>query len=293
MEKSIFREITPLSESDCFMIFSREKSEFTFPIHTHLEYELNFIENAAGAKRIVGDSMEEISDLELTLIANPNLEHGWFNHKCISTDIKEVTIQFHGNLLNEHLLQKKQFRSVKVLFEKAAYGITFSRDTILKIKSRLYTLASEHEGAHSVLKLFSILYDLSLCAGIRELSSHSFNTNNEKYDSRRVERAHNFILDNYSKDVKLSDVADLVGMTEAAFSRFLKKKTGRSFIDSLNDVRIGHATRLLVDTTQSVAEIAINCGFNNLSNFNRIFKKKKNSTPKEFRENYKETKFFL
>lgn len=292
MKDSILREVTPLSQRDCFMIFSRIKQHFTFPIHVHAEFELNFIENGAGARRVVGDSIEEIDDLELTLITGSSLEHGWLDHKCQSKEIKEITIQFHGDLLNEQLLQKNQFRSVKEMFEKAIYGVTFSKEIIKQIKDRLYSLASEHEGAHSVLNLFGILSDLSL-SPMRELSSRSFNEHTQNYDSRRIERAYNHMLENYSKEVRLSDVANLVGMTEVAFSRFIKQRTGRNFIDSLNDIRLGHATRMLVDTTHSVAEISIVCGFNNLSNFNRIFKKKKGCTPREFRENYKESKFFV
>lgn len=293
MKESVFREVTPLSDRDCFMIFSRIKNEFTFPIHIHAEYELNFIENGKGAKRVVGDSIEEIEDLELTLIASPALEHGWLNHKCDCQEIKEITIQFHDDLFNEHLLQKNQFRTVKEMFEKASCGLTFSKETIFQMKDRLYSLASEYQGAHSVLKLIGILYDLSLSKSMRELSSRAFNTNDQKYDSRRVERVYNYMLENYGKEIKLLDVANLVGMTEVAFSRFLKKRTGRNFIDSLNDIRLGHATRMLADTTQSVAEIAMDCGFNNLSNFNRIFKKKKGCTPRDFRENFKESKYFF
>jgi AraC-like DNA-binding protein len=292
MKDSILREVTPLSRQDCFMIFSRVKKQFTFPIHVHAEYELNFIENGAGAKRVVGDSIENIENLELALITGSNLEHGWLNNKCESEEIKEITIQFHEDLLNEHLLQKNQFRSVREMFERASYGVVFPKEAIIKIKDRLYSLASEAEGAHSVLKLLGILYDLSL-SPMRELSSRSFNSHEQNFDSRRIERAYNFMLENYNKEVRLTDVANLVGMTNVAFSRFIKQRTGRNFIDSLNDIRLGHATRMLVDTTHSVAEISLICGFNNLSNFNRIFKKKKGCTPREFRDNYKETKFFL
>ncbi len=292
MKDSILREVTPLSRQDCFMIFSRVKKQFTFPIHVHAEYELNFIENGAGAKRVVGDSIENIENLELALITGSNLEHGWLNNKCESEEIKEITIQFHEDLLNEHLLQKNQFRSVREMFERASYGVVFPKEAIIKIKDRLYSLASEAEGAHSVLKLLGILYDLSL-SPMRELSSRSFNSHEQNFDSRRIERAYNFMLENYNKEVRLTDVANLVGMTDVAFSRFIKQRTGRNFIDSLNDIRLGHATRMLVDTTHSVAEISLICGFSNLSNFNRIFKKKKGCTPREFRDNYKETKFFL
>lgn len=293
MNKSVLREVTPLSDQDCFMIFSRVKNEFTFPIHVHAEFELNFIENGTGAKRIVGDSIEEIDDLELTLITGAELEHGWLNHKCKSTEIKEITIQFHGDLLNDLLLQKNQFRVVKEMFDKAVHGLTFPRETILKMRDRLYRLSSGNNGAHSVLDLFGILYDLSLSPKTRELSSRSFGINVENYYSRRIKRVYEYMLDNYADEIKLSDIADIIGMTEAASSRFLKQRTGRSFIESLNDIRLGHATRMLLDTTHSVAEVSLNCGFNNLSNFNRIFKKKKGCTPTEFRENYKESKFYL
>ncbi|NDV77394.1 AraC family transcriptional regulator [Dysgonomonas sp. 511] len=292
MKDSILREVTPLSKRDCFMIFSRVKQHFTFPIHVHTEFELNFIENGGGAKRVVGDSIEVIDDLELTLVTGSNLEHGWLDHKCSSKEIKEITIQFHGDLFNEELLQKNQFRTVKEMFEKAVYGVTFSKEAIMNIKERLYKLAQESQGAHSVLKLLGILYDLSL-SPVRELSSRAFYEKEQRYDSRRIERAYNYMQANYNKEIRLSDVANVVGMTEVAFSRFIKQRTGRNFIDSLNDIRLGHAARMLIDTTHSVAEISIDCGFNNLSNFNRIFKKKKGCTPREFRENYKESKFFV
>jgi len=89
---SVFREVTPLSTEDCFVIINRTKSEFTYPVHVHPEYELNFIENAKGAQRIVGDSMEVIDDLELCLIGNASLEHAWMNFHCESKEIHEITI---------------------------------------------------------------------------------------------------------------------------------------------------------------------------------------------------------
>lgn len=290
---SILRETTPLSEKDCFMVFSREKSAFDFPIHVHQEYELNFIENAKGASRVVGDSIEDIDDLELTLIAGSGLEHGWLNHRCESKVIKEITIQFHPDLLNEKLLMKNQFRLIKKMFDRAANGVTFPKDVILKIKDSLYGLVSEKEGFYSVMKLFTILHELSLSDGMRVLSSRSFCENNQRFDSRRVDKIIHYLMDNYTQDIALRDVSDLVGMTEVSVSRFLKQRTGRTFIDTLNEIRLGYSSRMLIDTTHTVAEIALLNGFNNLSNFNRIFLKKKGMTPTKFREKYRNSKFFL
>lgn len=98
--KSIYREITPLNSSDCFTFFNRVKTEFNFPLHYHEEFELNFICNAAGAKRIVGDNVELIGDIDLVLLGS-NLPHGWFTHECKSREIHEITIQFHRDLFDE------------------------------------------------------------------------------------------------------------------------------------------------------------------------------------------------
>src|SRR5215208_3832886 len=105
MKSTLLREITPLTQNDCFTLFSRMKSEFDFPLHYHEEFELNFIQNAKNARRVIGDHMEEIDELELVLVG-PNLQHGWFTHKCTCTEIKEVTIQFHRDLFDEKFLQR-------------------------------------------------------------------------------------------------------------------------------------------------------------------------------------------
>ena len=95
-----------------------------------------------------------------------------------------------------------------------------------------------------------------------------------------------YLNQNFEKEVSLAEAARLAAMTEVAFSRFFKARTGKTFVNTVNEIRLGHASRLLIDTTHSVNEIAYRCGFNNLSNFNRIFRKKKNCTPKEFRREF-------
>lgn len=284
MPKSVIKEITPLTTADCFTLFSRNKKEFDFPLHYHEEYELNFIENAKGAKRVVGDHMEEIDPLELVLVG-PNLQHAWFTHNCTSEKIHEVTIQFHKDLFDENFLKRNQLSFIRTMFEKSMRGISFSAETIERIAPRLKELESKY-AFDSVLELISILHDLSISRNMRILSDASFTNAIPFYNSRRIEKTMEYMNQNFNKAVKLSEVARLVNMTETSFSRFFKSRTGVSFIDCLNEIRLGNATRMLIDTTSAVAEIAYDCGFNNISNFNRLFKKKKNVTPKEFRESY-------
>lgn len=282
--KNILREITPLTSGDCFTLFTRVKNKFDFPLHYHDEIELNFILNGKGAKRVIGDHMQEIDDTELVLIGS-NLPHVWLTNKCNSNEIREITIQFHKDLLDEKFLKRNQLSFIRTMLEKSARGISFSKDTIERIKPRFMNL-NQKQGFDSVLELISILHDLSTSRNMQFLSGATFNNTELSYNSRRIEKVFEYMHHNFDRPVSLNDVAKLANMTDVSFSRFFKRRTGIKFIDSLMEVRLGHASRLLIDTTQSIAEIAYNCGFNNISNFNRIFKKKKNCTPKEFREDY-------
>jgi len=280
----ILREITPLTQSDCFTIFSRTKREFDFPLHYHDEFELNFIQNAAGAKRVVGDHVEEIGSLELVLVG-PNLQHAWLTNNCQGKLIKEITIQFHRDLFDEKFLQRNQMSFIRTLLQRSSRGVSFSRTTIKSIMPRLIQLPQKH-GFDSVLELMSVLYDLSTSKNLRTLSDVSFNVETSCYNSRRIEKIMTFLNSNFSENITLADAAKIAGMAEVSLSRFFKFRTGKTFIDTLNEVRLGHASRMLIDTTNSINEVAYKCGFNNMSNFNRIFKKKKDSTPKEFRQTY-------
>lgn len=284
MPKNILREITPLTSSDCFTIFTRVKTEFDFPLHSHEELELNFIMNAKGAKRVVGDHIGEIDDLELILIGS-NLPHVWQTFNCQSKEIREITIQFHKDLFDEKFLKRNQLSFIRNMLEKSAKGIQFSKQTIEQITPRLVIL-SQKQGFDSVLELMSILHDLSISRNMHTLSNATFNNVEFSYNSRRIERTIEYMNQSFHKPISLNEVSKLANMTDVSFSRFFKARTGISFMDSLLEMRLGHASRLLIDTTQAVAEVAYNCGFNNISNFNRLFKKKKGCTPKEFRENF-------
>lgn len=288
MNDKLLREITPLTQGDCFTLFSRVKKDFDFPLHYHEEFELNFIQNGNGAKRVIGDHIEEIDDLELVLVG-PNLQHGWFTHKLQGQPLHEITIQFHRDLFDDKFLQRNQMSAIRKMFEKSLKGILFSKETTKGIMPRLFALTEKH-GFDSVLELLSILHDLSTSRNIRILSNTTFNnTETISYNSRRVNTVMEHLNKNFQKDVSLNEVSKLIAMSEVAFSRFFKLRTGKTFVDTLNEVRLGHASRMLIDTTQSINEIAYRSGFNNMSNFNRIFKKKKNCTPKEFRLAYNST----
>lgn len=294
----IFTEVPPISPLDVFVLFDRHKEHFDYPLHIHSEYELNYITGAAGAVRVVGDSLEIIGNEDLVLITGPQLEHAWMDgDRKELGGIHETTIQF-ANLLNHDngsgLLQKKQFYPISKLVNAAQNGVAFSEPTIRKVAPMIAELAASKGEFESVLIFFRLLNTLAQDTDYRVLSQSQSGQHEEVYDSRRIKAVKEFMSANFQRKITLKEAADLLNMSEPSFTRFIKKRTGMSFVDNLNNVRIGVASRMLVDEpATTIAEIAYRCGFNNLSNFNRIFKKKKNYTPHEFREYYRKNKIII
>ena len=288
----VITEITNLSEKDCFYLVERQKEEFSYPLHKHEELELNFVEHCAGARRIVGDSIEVLGEYDLCLVGG-GLEHVWEQHECQSAKIREITIQFSQHLLSEQFLSKNQLSSMKQLFENAKRGIAFGLTAILPLYARIDGLTKSKPDFYSVISFLELLYEMSIQEDYHLLASKSFSNVQNTPDSRRIRKVQEYIDQHYQGDVRLSDVAALAGMTPTAFSRFFHLHTHKTISDYIIDIRLGHATRLLVDSTHSVAEICYACGFNNISNFNRIFKRKKGCSPTTFRENYHKSKIII
>ena len=277
----IHREITPLSPEDSFLVFDRTKDEFDFPVHFHPEYELNFVSNGKGVNRVVGDSIEEIDDIELVLVG-PNLHHGWLNNKCTSKEIREITIQFHDNLFHQELLSRKIMKPIKEMFDRSVHGILFSRKASVDIFDRIINL-SKLDSMDYFLELTSILHDLANSRNQRLLSNYT--TNRDSFEnSDKIKKIYEYVQENFDKKITLAEASELVNMSQVSFNRFMKKRTGKTFVDYVNDVRIGYASIRLIEKDVSISEIAFNCGFNNIANFNRVFKKSKNCTPSQYKK---------
>ena len=288
----VLKEVTLLSAEDCFLVMQRIRTSFTYPLHTHPEFELNYLENADGAIRIVEDSAEEIEDLDLVLIAG-GTSHAYSNHKCKFEGTTEVTIQFCRSMF-DGLINKRHFKTIKTMFENAAHGLVFSRQMIIHIRPKLKMLSGDMpDSFQNFLLLIEILKNLSLDGATRRLSASDKIKKISHADTDRLEQIMLFLHENYRHSVTLAGVAGLINASESSLTRFLKKWTGKTFIDNLNDIRISAAVCRLIDTSDSIAEICYKSGFNNLSNFNRVFRKRKGLTPTEYREKYAHSRFMV
>tara|TARA_R110002073_G_scaffold30361_8_gene94779 strand:- start:242 stop:1114 length:873 start_codon:yes stop_codon:yes gene_type:complete len=283
MDNNMYREITPLTSQDCFLVFDRTKTHFDFPIHFHPAIELNFISNAKNVRRIIGDSMEEIGELELVLVGS-GLSHGWEQHNCTSNKIREVTIQFHNDLFNKDFLGRSIMKPVKDMFDRSAHGILFSEETTKVMAPRLKRV-SKLTSIDYFLELQSIFFDLAISRNQRLLSTSTVRLEDFENDDR-LKLLYYFIQDNYTHKITLSEVSSLLNMSSVSFNRFIKKRTGKTFVEYLNAVRVGYASQMLVEKDLGISEIAYKCGFNNIAHFNRVFKKSKGVTPSLYRENF-------
>ena len=283
MDINIHREITQLSPADSFLTYYRVKNNFDFPIHFHPEFELNLIYNGSGARRVIGDHMEEIGKYELVLVG-PNLPHCWELHKCKNEEIHEVTIHIHNDLLDEKLLSRRVFKSIKDMFNNSIHGILFSEKTTKEVMKKLMNLP-KLSGIDYFLEFISILHDLSISRNQTALSSSISNVTNFE-NSDKIKKVYEYVQENFHRKISLDEISALINMSPVTFNRFIKKRTGKTFVSYINNTRVSYATRLLIESDFSVGEIGFKCGFNNIANFNRMFKKIKKCTPSEFKNEF-------
>ena len=275
----IVREITPISNEDFFVLLNHSNAKFDFPVHYHPEYELNLVLKSKG-KRIIGDSIQEFENKDLVL-TGPNTPHAWTGDEKYK-NAHVITLQFHTDFLSDKALSRNIVLPIKELLLKSRRGVLFSTETIDIMVGKLDKL-SNTQGFDSLLEFLSILYDLAISRNQKVLASASYVGHIDPSKSRRIQKITSFIQDNLHNEIRIKEVAGMVNMSETAFSHFFKKQTQRSFTDYLTDIRIGYAARELIDSEKTISEICYQSGFNNISNFNRTFKKKRGVTPSDFR----------
>lgn len=274
----IQQEICPITGDDLFIILDRPNVKFEYPIHCHPEYEINVVINTDGT-RVVGDCEESFSGLDFVMLG-PYVSHVW---KSDSENNHEITIQFSEDLLNYHIMNKRLFIPIKQLLMDSLQGLHFYGEDAERIKDEIVEL-TRMQGFQTATKFLNILNSLAH-APRRKLVSNMYESEIiiHKSKSRRISKVCRWIEENISHKITLSDAAKLVNMSDSAFSHFFKRQTSISFITYVNNLRVAKACELLTNTQLSASEICYDCGFNNKSNFIRIFTKRKGMTPIEYR----------
>jgi AraC-like DNA-binding protein len=285
MRARIQKLIKPADRS--FVCFRRIEPFYSFDWHYHPELELTWIETSRG-KRVVGDNVSDYGPGDLVLLGS-NLPHTWATGGGTSRDsnaARAVVVQFDAQFAGAALCDAPEMRPVRRMFEASSRGLLFDarscRDAV-----RHLAMLPDLEGPRRLIGLLEALAALAASAGrARPLASPAFNPVWNGDAQRRIERVCRHIQEHLAEPLRQGSLAKLAGMNASAFGRFFRKATGATVVDYINDVRIGHACRLLIDTEESILGISSMSGFNNLSHFNRQFRRFRGSTPSGFRERF-------
>jgi len=254
--------------------------------HYHPECELTYILKGEGT-RFIGDNVQHFGPGDL-VFAGPNLPHCWANDDANNTDPNSnnlLVLQFKPDCLGPDFLISPDAQSLLQLIEYGKRGLKFSGPVVEEVGAALEKL--QDESGLSRLTTFVHLLDLLVqTKEVEELTSELYVNDTRGFHGGRMGKIMAYVKENLRDDIKQSDVADLVSMTPQGFSRFFRTTTGRTFVSFVNVMRIMEACRLLVNTDDDIIDIAFQCGYANLSNFNRRFSELKQTTPRDYRNQH-------
>jgi len=266
----------------------REMPHFTYPWHFHPEHELLYVIEGSGTS-FVADSIEVFQSGDLALIGS-NLPHFWrSDEKYLNSGrnlkIKYIVIQFPNDFLKNEIENYPEYHLIGELLERASQGIRFSPD-FTKIISRNIIKISTISGFERIILLQELLHSLAKTNEYKLLAGELYHYENHNFTNFRLTKVIQFLNTNYQRKIELETVAGIANLHPAAFCRFFKEKTGKSLSEYVNDMRISFACRLIIEGKLSVSQISYESGFNNLSNFNRTFKKHTGFTPTNYFEEF-------
>jgi len=272
--------ITGIDESFLWRIddYPWERNVWNF----HPEFEIHLIRKGTGVA-FVGDYIGAFSATYLTVIGS-DLPHDWVTMTAPGEVIegRDVVVQFHPDRIREAMKLLPEFAQLEDFFARAQRGLVFSGETLASGADLVERMGTQK----GVARLALFLQLLDLLAGSTEyevLSSPEYSPKLDAETLDALQRALVFIYRNFATDIRLSDVADLAGMSESTFSRFFKKNTGNTFTDHVNKLRIWQACKLLAETDMPITDICFEVGYMNISNFNRTFLRQHRMTPSAYR----------
>lgn len=251
--------------------------------HFHPELELVYVNKGQG-KRHIGNHLSYFNNSQLLLIGS-NLPHNGFNNR-LTINGSETIAQFRPGFLGAHFFDIPEMEAVKLLFERAKKGILFGVKTKRKIGLKIEKLSGK-DGFKKILVLLEVLHVLSKAEDYTILNADGFAFETEPQDSAKIDMVYKHINANFKSHISLDEIADKVSMTVPAFCRYFKKVTGKTFTKLVNEYRVVHATKLLSESQMSITDICFECGFNNFSHFNKLFKEFTGKSASKYRQELK------
>jgi AraC-like DNA-binding protein len=278
-------EYLPKAAEESFVVKHFEYAYYPTPWHYHPEYELVLVTESTG-KRFIGDKISDFVPGNLAFIG-ANLPHTYRNDKKYyqpksSLKAKSIVVHFLESTLGNDFLLLPEAKKLRALFAKAARGLDITGKTNVIVSAKMHELLRLN-GLQRWIKLVEILALLSETKEVRFISGVAMEGKNEREEGR-LDKVTDFVLNNFQRNITIAEVAGIVHMAENSFSRYFSKNTRKTFSAFVSEIRLGHACRLLIENKLSVTDICFECGFNNLSNFNRQFRSGYNVSPLAYRK---------
>ncbi|GAA5224745.1 AraC family transcriptional regulator [Membranihabitans marinus] len=256
--------------------------------HYHPEVELTYIRKSSGT-RLAGDSIDRFSDGDLILLG-PNLPHMWRNddvyfEKSSDQHIEAVAIHFREDFWGSTFLDLPENKHIKELIRKSKRGLKIKGKTHAIISQQMETIL-QVKGTKRILQLLQILDILALSEELEPLSSQGFIDDYKMDPNDKINEIYQYTLSNFKNGISIDEVAQHVHISPNYFCRYFKKRTSKTFIEFVTELRVGHACKLILDGNLSISQICYESGFNNLSNFNRKFKELTGQAPSDYYKEY-------
>jgi AraC-like DNA-binding protein len=274
----------PFSTDASFLFMCWECNFFDKPWHFHKEYELVLIESSEGT-RFIGDHVTDFNSGNLVLIG-PNIPHMYRNNEVYyenkSLTAKSIFLHFTDCCLGNSFFELPEMEAVRKILDKSSLGLDIYGHTNAYIRKKLNDMQMESP-ARRLLSLLDILTYLAESTELKDILSSGFTANNS-YDTDRINIVLQFIMDNYTNEIYIEEIASKLNMSVASFSRYFKHHTRKTFSQYVTEIRVGHSCRLLIEDDYNVSEICYLSGFENLSNYYRHFQKNVGMNPKDYKK---------
>lgn len=254
--------------------------------HFHPEYEI-VLNTRCNGTRIIGESVELFDHYDMVLIGG-KIPHSW-NYYKTEKELPEkhgIMVHFRQSSLGDALLAQHELHCVRDLLERSSRGLAFSVEDAKKAEKSLQQMVNE-TGIDKMIAFFNVLKIMCQSEKKAELCSESYMQASDERGNKRMADVYTYIRENYSRPISLDKISKTARMSPFAFSRFFKKNCGAGFVEYLNMVRTKKACYLLRETDYHVHDIAVECGFGSISNFNKQFRKTEGISPRDYRTQYK------
>ena len=276
------------SADGSFYAYERFDREFAFLWHYHPEFELTLITDSNG-QRMVGDSICDYRPGDLVLLG-PNLPHSYRSWPADSKGSRRhraIVIQFRRECFGDRFFELPEMRPIAQMFQRSAVGLAFGEtETGKRVVTRLRKLPSQSP-TERMISLLSALLELAGESGTSTISTQTLLPLCRVQDERRIDRICSHLHERFDKELDFPKLARTVHMSQEALCRFFRRATGRTMTTYVNQLRVGAAAQLLMNSDLSVLEIGFRVGFGNYSNFNRQFKSIRGVTPLTVRREFR------